>query len=257
MNATRNDRPAPERYRERNYRNVVGVTGLKPFAVRVKETDLQILSEKPLESLARDRILVYRGHLENFIAHHPEFARSLCPWPHSGPFPAIVADMIHASAVAGVGPMAAVAGAIAERVGKDLLAQSNQVIVENGGDVFLKTNCPVTLAIFAGTSPLSLKVGLEIDAAAHSMGVCTSSATVGHSLSWGQADAVCVVSASCALADAAATAIGNRVKKADDIGPAIGFGQNMAGISGIVIIIGEAIGAWGELKLVPVSGKKG
>jgi ApbE superfamily uncharacterized protein (UPF0280 family) len=257
MKVTRKDRPAPDSYRKRCYRNMAVTSDLKSFTVRVKETDLQIHAEKPLETVTRDRILVYRGHIEGYIAQYPEFAQTLRSWPLCGPAPAIVHDMITAGTAAGVGPMAAVAGAIAQRVGNDLLAHTRQVIVENGGDVFVQTEHPVTLAIFAGTSPLSLKVGLEIDPTSHALGVCTSSATVGHSLSFGQADAVCVVSASCALADAAATAIGNRVKQAADIAPAISFGQQINGVSGIVIIIGEAIGAWGQISLVPVSGKTG
>ena len=153
--------------------------------------------------------------------------------------------------------MAAVAGAMAECVGRDLLAFSRQVIVENGGDLFLKAAPPVVTGIFAGASPLSMKIGLRIDNARDGMGVCTSSGTVGHSLSRGTADAVCVVSRSCALADAAATAIGNRVRCADDIQHAIRFGRSIDGVLGIVIVIGEKLGAWGAVELVPLAGKKG
>lgn len=170
--------------------------------------------------------------------------------------PRIVRMMTDAGRKAGVGPMAAVAGAVAEQVGRELMAHSPEVIVENGGDIFLKVDAPLTLAIFAGDSPLSCRVGLRIHAAEAPAGVCTSSGTVGHSLSMGKADAVCVLSASCALADAAATAIGNRVGHPRDIASALDFGRSIPGVAGIVIIVGDKIGFQGELEVVPVSGKK-
>ena len=165
--------------------------------------------------------------------------------------------MVKAGRQAGVGPMAAVAGAIAGRVGRGLLKITDQVIVENGGDVFIKTNSPVTVGIFAGPSPLSMQLGVRLGGRQNPVGVCTSSGTVGHSLSFGQADAVCVVADSCAVADAAATSIGNLIHSATDIQNAINAAQRMTMVAGIVIIAGEKIGVWGELELVPLKGKKG
>jgi ApbE superfamily uncharacterized protein (UPF0280 family) len=129
--------------------------------------------------------------------------------------------------------------------------------VENGGDIFIKTDGPIIISIFAGTSPLSLRVGLRLDCGVKPFGVCTSSGTVGHSLSLGKADAVSVVSESCALADAAATAVGNLVNSKTDIRPALNFGKSITGVEGIVVIIGEDIGMWGELEVVPLKGEKG
>ena len=88
------------------------------------------------------------------------------------------------------------------------------------------------------------------------MAVCTSSGTVGHSVSFGKADAVCVVSSSCALADAAATAIGNRVAGSADIKDAIQRGKMIPGVGGILIIVGDKLGAWGGIEVVPLPGKK-
>ena len=82
--------------------------------------------------------------------------------------------------------------------------------------------------------------------------VCTSSGTIGHSLSLGVADAVCVVSESCPLADAAATAIGNRVEGAGDIQGAIDWGRGISGVDGIVVVIGDKMGAWGGVELVRI-----
>ena len=127
--------------------------------------------------------------------------------------------MIRAGTVAGVGPMAAIAGAIAENVGRGLLEFADQVIVENGGDVFIKTRRPVTVGIYAGSSPLSMQIGMRLDSKKAPLAVCTSSGTLGHSLSLGRADAVCAVADSCALADAAATSSNASISKCSCCAP--------------------------------------
>ena len=209
----------------------------------------------PLKSAARELILTHRGYLEAYIDQYPDFLRTLKPWRISGPAPAIVREMALAGEKAGVGPMAAVAGAISEAVGTGLLQVSSEVIVENGGDTFFKTQTPVLVGIYAGNSPLSLKVGLKVDSTSHPVSLCTSSGTVGHSLSFGKADAVCVMSDSCALADAVATAVGNRVRSARDISSAIHFGKSIPDVSGLVVIIGKDMGLWGSLEVIPLRGK--
>lgn len=208
-----------------------------------------------LVDIATDMVLQYRGYIEKFIEQHADFLDTLVPLEINEPTPKIIADMLDAGSRAGVGPMASVAGAIAEHVGLALLDYSDEIIVENGGDVFIKSNQPITIGIFANRSPLSLRVGLQIDPQKTPMAVCTSSGTVGHSISFGKADAACVVSNSCALADAAATAIGNRVKHKNDIAAALDFGKNIKGVGGIVIIKDDQIGMRGDLTAVPI--KKG
>ncbi len=93
-------------------------------------------------------------------------------------------------------------------------------------------------------------MGLRVDPGKKPLSVCTSSGTVGHSLSFGKADAVCVLSRSCSLADAAATSIGNQITSKAHIGSAIDFGKNIRGVGGIVVIVGGEIGMWGELEVV-------
>jgi hypothetical protein len=236
----------------RTYRRLVRTGRLCAFQVTVKETDLHVQAGSDLTGLTRELVIEERGYLEAYIRTHPEFAATLAPWSADGIVPEVVARMTAAGAAAGVGPMAAVAGAIAERVGQGLLAHSEEVVVENGGDIFMKTTAPATAAIYAGNSPLSLKVGLKIDCGGRPRSVCTSSGTVGHSLSFGKADAVCIVSRSCALADAAATAVGNRVRSARDIPPAIEFARTIRGVEGVVVIVGAQLGAWGDIELVEI-----
>ena len=240
-------------YKNRTYRNLVHRNDLVSFNVTVSETDLFVSAVKPFEDLTKELILRYRAYIEAYIQTYPEFAKTLKPWHIKGPSPTIIKDMAIAGKNAGVGTMAAVAGAIAENVGLNLLSHTDEVIVENGGDVFLKTNDQVTIGIFAGTSPLNLRIGLRIDSRTKPVSVCTSSGTVGHSLSYGTADAVVALSRSAVLADAAATAIGNRVRQPDDVTGAIEFAQSIPGLKGLIIIKDDTIGLWGEIKLCQTS----
>jgi uncharacterized protein len=244
-------------HRERTYRHLTSPGRLVSFRVRVKETDLLIHADRALETLALESVLQHRSVLESYIELFPEFVTTLAPWSLPGPAPLLIREMTDAGRRTGVGPMAAVAGAIAEGTGRDLLAASREVIVENGGDIFLKTEHPVTVGLYAGRSSLSLKVGLRIRGRDRATAVCTSSGTVGHSLSLGRADAVCVVSDACSLADAAATAIGNRIRSPADVASAIEFGKRVPGIEGLLVIVGEEMGLWGDVQLVPLDGKKG
>jgi ApbE superfamily uncharacterized protein (UPF0280 family) len=238
------------KYRERNYRNKVSNNRLISFHVCVRETDLFICSDSDLTDHALQSVYKYRGFLESYIKYHPEFLSSLHPLHDDEFAPDIIRDMLKTTSVASVGPMASVAGAIAEYVCNDLLSLSKNVIVENGGDIFLKTESDVRVAIFAGDSPLSYKVGLLLKPERMPIGICTSSGTVGHSLSFGKADAVCVISKSSTMADAAATAIGNMVRDKHDIKSALESGTQIEGVLGIAIIVGEHFGAIGDLELV-------
>jgi len=235
---------------KRTYRNFTGIDDLVQFNVVVEETDLQIYASRPLQKITRDLILKHRGFIEKYIAIYPEFLKTFVPWHLDDFAPQIVGKMIDAGRKAGVGPMAAVAGAVAEFVGMDLLSYTDEVVVENGGDIFFKTNRLLSVGVYAAGSPLSLKMGLRIDSRDKPVGVCTSSGTVGHSLSFGKADAVCIVSDSCPLADAAATAVGNRVREKKEIQDAIDFGKMIEGVMGIVVIIGENAGFWGDVEVI-------
>ncbi len=240
----------------RTYRQRMSLPHLCGYRVAVKETDLFVQSNRRLDRQVQALVIRYRGYIENYIEQHPAFATTLEPWADDGPVPGILRDMISAGHIAGVGPMASVAGALADRVGRELLSLSSEIIIENGGDVFLKANRPVTVAIDAGRSPLSYRFGITLDGVREAQCVCTSSGTIGHSFSMGRADAVVVISRSGAIADAVATAVGNRIRNRRDLQPAIDFGRDCPGVAGIVGIIGSHMGAWGEVTLTSL-GKKG
>jgi len=236
-------------YEERTYRNLVKTDDLINFEVIVKETDLLVRAERDLSKETRESVLKYRHQLETYIAANPTFHESLLPLTDDPYAPEIVREMIRTSQLARVGPMAAVAGAMAEMVSRDLLKFSKEVIVENGGDIYLATSKERIIGIYAGNSALSLKIGIVISPEKSPLGVCTSSGTVGPSLSLGKANAVCLVSKSAALADAAATAVGNVVKDKKDIELGLERGREIAGILGALIIVEEKMGVWGNIKL--------
>ncbi len=232
------------------YRKSVDGKGLVSFKVTVKETDLLIHARENLQKKATDIVIKYRRYIEAYIDMFPEFATTLAPWVHKHPAHEIIKKMSEAGKKAEVGPMASIAGAIAEYTGRELLLISDEVIIENGGDTFINVKNSITIGIYAGSSPLSMKIGLKFDALENPFSVCTSSGTIGHSLSLGKSDAVCVVSDSALLADAAATSIGNRVKSDHDINTAIDFGKNIEGVNGIVVVSGEKLGMWGNINIV-------
>ncbi len=240
-------------YEERTYRNLVKTDDLIKFEVIVKETDLLVRAEKNLSKETRESVLKYRHQLETYITANPEFQESLFPLTDDPYAPEIVREMIRTSRLARVGPMAAVAGALAERVSKDLLRQSKEVIVENGGDIYLSSSKERMIGIYAGPSPLSLKIGIVISPEDSPLGVCTSSGTVGPSLSLGKANAVCTLSKSAALADAAATAVGNVVKEKKDIEWGLERAREIEGTLGALIIFEEKMGVWGKLKLAQLN----
>ena len=235
---------------ERTYRRRVRARGLVAFEVKVRETDLWIAAGRPLESEARDLVFEARQPLESYLDEHGEMLSALSPVADDPLAPPIVQEMIRASRGAGVGPMASVAGAVAEQVGRGLLRYTDQVVVENGGDVFLSLGRSVTVRVFAGRSPLSRRIGLSIPPGEMPVGVCSSSGSIGHSLSLGRADAACVVASSTALADAAATALGNRVRARSDLDKAASWAAGIPGLRGGLVILGKAMAAWGNVELV-------
>ncbi|PPD57271.1 UPF0280 family protein [Dehalogenimonas etheniformans] len=236
-------------YQPRTYRKWHESADLVSFTVSVNETNLFVSARVDLERKARKLVLKYRSILENYIAGHPTFLTSLKPVEIEADAPLIVRDMAETTNKVGVGPMASVAGAVAQFVGEELLEYSPDIIIENGGDIYITSTRERVIGIYAGDSPLSGKLGIEIFPNETPCGICTSSGTVGHSLSFGKADAVTIVAPSAILADAGATACGNVVQTSADIERGLELASKIAGVSGAIIIVGERVGAWGSVRL--------
>jgi len=236
-------------YENRFYRDSYRGDELAYFDVRVSETDLRVGAKRNLYDIAYGAAALYHAQIREYIRNDPYFLTSLVPVSPQAGAPEIVVKMCVAAAAAGVGPMAAVAGAIGEEVGRILLKHSPEVIVENGGDIFLRSCHNRRIGIYAGKSPLSGRLALSVQPAASPRGICTSAGTVGHSLSFGRADAAVIIAGDTYLADAVATATGNRVKSQADINAAIEFAAGISGVTGVLIVIGDKLGAWGDVEL--------
>jgi uncharacterized protein len=232
------------------YRKLINAKGLVRSAVIEKESDILVLAEKALTTVAHEKLKAVRKNLEEYIAKNPRFEKTFKPLRVSPFAPKVIRLMAWAGKKANVGPMAAVAGSIAELVGKELLKHSKEVIVENGGDIFMKVTKPRKIGVYAGSSPFSEKIAIEVQPHDTPLGVCTSAGTIGHSISFGSADAVVVTAKSAALADAAATAIGNLVKSEETIGDGLDLAKDIKGLHGVLIIKNDKMGAWGTLKIV-------
>lgn len=237
-------------YEERFYRDYIKPDNFINFTVIDKESDLHISAKTNLNKEAKQCLENYRACIKGYGDNDTEFYRSLAPLEVSPKADKIVKHMAVAAKNANVGPMAAVAGAISHYVGLDLLKYTDEIIIENGGDIFIKTNRKRKILIYAGNSPFSEKIALSISPEDTPLGICTSAGTIGHSISFGKADAVVVLSKDTLLADAAATAIGNIIRDPQDINKGIEYGKNIEGIEGILIIIEDKMGVWGNIELV-------
>lgn len=233
------------------YQHLTG-KGWVSFKVRYRETDLWIRARRNLEDQALEAVLNCRLQLESYIASHADFLRALAPLPDDPLAPPLARRMLQAAQTAGVGPMASVAGAIAEAVGLALKPFTDEVIVENGGDCYLDLREETSIGIFAGPgSPFTGKIVLKLRPERFPTGICTSSGTVGHSLSFGKTDAITVISRNTALADAAATRLGNMVHSPADIPKALEAAPLIPSVEAVLILVRDRMGAWGDLELAP------
>ncbi|TFG47187.1 MAG: UPF0280 family protein [Dehalococcoidia bacterium] len=236
-------------YQPHKYRAWAESSDLISFIVNVEETNLFISARTNLVHKAYRLVRKYRNSMERYILDHPEFLTSLKPVEVDKHAPVIVRSMAEAARWAGVGPMAAVAGAIAEFVGTELAKYSTDIIIENGGDLYIRSTTNRNIGIYAGISILSGKISIKIEGHRTPCGICTSSGTVGHSLSFGKADAVTIIALSAVTADATATACANLVHTAEDIPHALELAQRVPGVTGAMVIIGDRLGVWGEVTL--------
>ncbi|MEE9602101.1 MAG: UPF0280 family protein [Thermoguttaceae bacterium] len=203
-------------------------------------------------------IVRQRRILEHYIDRHPAFAHSLEPVELLDGAPEVARRMARAADLVGVGPMAAVAGAMAQCAAEAAVAAAmaqsdhdSEVIVENGGDIYLCVREPVVIGLSAGTSELAGRLAFSLEAADTPISICSSSGKMGHSVSFGRCDLATVVAKDAALADAAATMAANLVKTADDVNNALESIAAIKGIDGAMIVVNDHVGLAGRLpKLV-------
>jgi ApbE superfamily uncharacterized protein (UPF0280 family) len=136
-------------YTKRDYRNLVFPAGLDSYNVKIGESDLHISTSGVFADEAEEKLIRTREIIENYIASHLEFKEEMGPVEVAKDMDPLIKEMAEKSALCGVGPMATVAGAVAQNVGMDLLRYSPEVIVENGGDIFIKSREERISAVFA------------------------------------------------------------------------------------------------------------
>lgn len=246
------DTPPPFTDPHRAYRHPLAARpGEISFQVVVEQTDLRIVARRDLSAAVTAWVNELRAGLKNHMLLDPDFAASLVPVDVPDTAPPLVRHMARAARLCAVGPMAAVAGAIAQATADRFRPESPDILVENGGDIFMHSTTARTVALLA--KPIEgARLGLSIPADRFPLSICTSSGRVGHSLSFGQADMVAVLAPDGALADAAATALANLLRSETDMEDMLAAARSLTarGVTGVFAQIGEAIGAYGDLELV-------
>lgn len=209
-----------------------------------------------LRAAAERLIIDIRGDIESWAVDDPRFLDSLEPLPDDPSAPPVVRAMLRAGLSAGVGPMAAVAGAVAEAVGSALLGRFglDELVAENGGDLWISVRRPLTVAVYAGLSSLSGQIGIVVPPDICPCGLAASSGTVGPSLSWGKADAAIAIAADAAEADAWATALGNRCRNWGEAEAAVRslVGPERPEPRGVLVVMGDKLAAAGSVALAPL-----
>jgi len=228
---------------------------LKKEHFQFKETIATIIAEKDAYiEAAKKEIRKRRNEIEQFIQKDKSFEVSLKPYNYSEKDPEIIKKMCESSEKLNVGPMATVAGVIAEYAVKAMISKgAKHAIVDNGGDIAIFTNRTINVGIYTGDKKTN-RFAFKVLPKNEILGICTSSGKIGHSLSFGNTDAVTAISHDVAVADAAATALGNLVYARQDIKNAFKILDTIKEVTGAVIVIDDKIGIWREVpQIVPAN----
>lgn len=240
-------------YQKRFYREQFKKNGLEYFELAINESDLFVGVSKvtaEIKEKARETLTQLRQDLEHYIAENPFFEMTFKPIKVIPGAPEVIQRMAQAARQADVGPMAGVAGCLAEMVGESLARLSTEIIIENGGDIYIVSTKPRIIGIYAGNSRFSGQLAIEIAPGETPLGICTSSGTVGHSVSLGKADTCLVKSRSAVLADAYASTLGNMVKTKTDLSAALEKAKSLPKLDGVLIIVENEMGIWGNINLI-------
>lgn len=211
------------------------------------ETIITLLCDHKFQEIAENSIRQFRNELVDYIAKFPEFKTSHTPLNPISGASLKIQEMHEVTSCVGVGPMACVAGLFSQLVLESVIeAGAEEAVVDNGGDIALMIKSPVLVGVYTGKESTQ-NLAFRIPATRKPLGICTSSGTVGHSFSYGKADAAIVISVNIPLADAAATALGNKVKNKADLENCFEFLNPLSEIQGAMVILGDQIAMWGDL----------
>ena len=223
-----------------------------------KNSRIKILTDrKPLIKKAFDELVKQRALIEDYIKKDPFFLSTLKPYKIKKQAPKIVKLMAEGAKIANVGPMAAVAGTIAEFIARKMIGLGAEVaVVENGGDIFAITDKEITIGLFSGQNKIAEKLAFRLDKNNTPLSICSSSSLLGHSISFGKCDLATVFSKKSYLADAVATAVGNKVKEIKDIEPTLNWAIKLKDVEGAIIIKGHKVGMIGNIPKLLLSKDK-
>jgi uncharacterized protein len=215
------------------------------------ESHLSVCSDIDARSISLEALISNYGLLLAFINRNPLFKASYEPVAVGDDAPLVAQLMAEAAKACGVGPMAAVAGTLAQLVAQAVLSGgAGEVIVDNGGDIYMKIARERVVGVHAGPSGLSRRLAFRVEPEYTPCSICTSSGSVGHSISLGSCDSITVVADSGAYADAAATSLGNIIKSESDIQDALDCARKMGSVRGVLAIKADVVGAWGRLPAI-------
>ncbi len=240
----------------RSYREAITPQkGEVTFQIVVEQTDLFVTAGRDLSEPMLELVHSLRGELKNFMLLNPGFRESLRPVPAPDTAPRVAREMARAASLCNVGPMAAVAGTFAQLVADHFAPISPNLIVENGGDIFIHSTRERVVALL-GDPASGARLGLRLKKNDFPVSLCASSAFIGPSLSLGQGELVVVRSRSGAFADAAATALANLIDSGDDLDLVLARARKMAplGLEGVFAQAGGKLGVWGKMELVALEG---
>jgi len=231
------------------YRNRVKYKERYNWRIVYKYSDLLVSCNKDIRLRLEKLVKEIYGFLESCIKKEPVFEKSLVPLEIREYFPPIIKRMCRKAAIFNVGPMATVAGAVCDYIASGLDRHCRRLIIENGGDIFIKSNRDVDIGIYLKNKYFADKICLKIKAGDTPCGICSSSGIFGHSLSMGCSDLVVVLAKSTISADGAATSIANKINTTEDINKTITEYKNIKDITGILVVKDDKLGVWGNVEL--------
>lgn len=223
------------------------------FQLVIEETDLWIAAREDLGLPMADHVRLLRGQIKSYAAVHPDFLTSLVPLEAKDRAPEIIRRMCRAGQLTGVGPMAAVAGTMAQMLAERFRDRSADLLVENGGDTYLCSTRDRHIGILSMPDQ-AIRLCVPVEAREFPCSFCASSATIGHSLSFGKADLVVVRAGDASLADAAATALANALTGAEAMDRVLAMAQSWEhlGLQGVFTQCEGKIGVWGKMQLAVI-----
>ena len=232
------------------YRKNISAGGKYSYRLTYKYTDIYITCDKDISDRISEPVIRFYSQLEEVISNEKRFGESLIPLAIKKDYPSAVKNMCLSASVFNVGPMAAVAGAMCDAIAASLKDYCSFLMIENGGDAYIKSSRDIKAALFTGSSHFPQNLNIIISPLEMPCGLCSSSGMMGHSLSLGKSDLVTVMSKTATMADAAATAIANSIRSKQDVDMAVEKYVKYEEVKGLVILKDDRLAIWGDIQLI-------